>query len=357
MTQDNNNKIKYCVYCGEDVGKNKTYCPGCGKLIVKLKESKKIENYHIKKSVSPQKIEISRKCSGCGSIVNSTVLSQCPICNTKLEDISEVDKEFIQKKPGLIFIDKKLEPEQKFILKTDSWTLKEGLNVFSTSVYVYIITFFLIYFLLVFQAGGGSIDQNIQIFLLSQTPEILFCIYPLYYIFSKNHKFRKLGFYKDNRKILIGIAIGIIGVFSLVLVNILFNSFISILTSIGLDFFDTSGDLVNQTQILRSADFIWVFFLLIMIGFGAFSSEIVYRGVLHNTLKEKFDNEIYVILIVALIYSVLMVVLYPNPTYFFLNFIVFVIIGIIYEVTNGNIYSTVVANVLYNIFLIILVYV
>ena len=52
-----------------------------------------------------------------------------------------------------------------------------------------------------------------------------------------------------------------------------------------------------------------------------------------------------------------MVVLYPNPTYFFLNFIVFVIIGIIYEVTNGNIYSTVVANVLYNIFLIILVYV
>ncbi|KKN35413.1 hypothetical protein LCGC14_0783840 [marine sediment metagenome] len=357
MTDDNKTKIKYCVYCGGDVGTNETYCPGCGKFIVKLKESENIKNSQIKKSVSLQKIEISRKCSGCGSIINSTVLNQCPICNTKLENISEAKKISIQKKPGLIFINKKLEPEQKFILKTDSWTLKEGFNVFSTSVYIYIITFFLIYFLVVFQDGGGSIDQNIQMFLLSQTPEILFGIYPLYYIFSKNHKFKKLGFYKDSKKILIGTALGIIGLFSLILINILFNSLISTLASFGLDFFETSADLAVQTQILRNADFIWIFLLIILIGFGAVSSEIVYRGVLHNTLKQKFDNNIYVILIVALIYSVLMLILYPNPTYFLLNFLGFVIIGIIYEVTNGNIYSTIVANVLYNILLIILIFV
>jgi len=356
MAQDNKTKIKYCVYCGEDVGNNEAYCPGCGKLIVKLKESENIENSQIKKLVSPQKIDISRKCSGCGSIVNSTVLNQCPICDTKLENLPEAKKRSIQKKPGLIFTNKKLEPEQKFILKSDSWTVKEGLSVFTTSVYVYIIAFFLIYFLLVFQGGAASTSPNIQNILLSQIPEVLFSIYPLYYIFSKNHKFKKLGFYKNTRKILTGIAIGIIGVFSLVLVNILFNSLVSTLASIGLDFFGTSADLVAQTQLLRSEDFIWIFLLIILIGLGALSSEIVYRGVLHNTLKRKFDNKIYVILLVALIYSVLMLILYPNPAYFLLNFLGFVIIGIIYEVTNGNIYSTIVANVLYNLLLIILIF-
>ena len=144
MSQDNKRKIQYCVYCGKDVGESKTYCPHCGKLIVKLKKNEKQEKPRIiHKPVSIQKTEISRKCPGCGSIITSTILNQCPICNTALEKISEVKKAKIQKKPGLIFTNKKLEPEQKFVLKKDTWNLKEGLNVFGTCIYILIIAFFL----------------------------------------------------------------------------------------------------------------------------------------------------------------------------------------------------------------------
>ncbi|GAG37650.1 unnamed protein product, partial [marine sediment metagenome] len=244
MSKNNEKKIKYCVYCGVGVEKNKTYCPNCGKLIIKLKPSETpAEPRPIHKPVPTQRVEISRKCPGCGSIVTSTILEQCPICNATLEKIPDVRKIAIQKKPGLIFTDKKFEPEQKFILKKDKWNLKEGINIFGTCIYVYIIAFFLIYFLLVFQGEGDSIEQNIQMLIVSQIPEMLIAIYPIYYILSKNHSYSKLGFSKDSKKILIGISIGVIGAISLILLNLLYNSLISYLAEIGFDFFDMETEI------------------------------------------------------------------------------------------------------------------
>lgn len=356
MSKDKEKEIKYCVYCGADVEKHKTYCPNCGKLIIKLSPSETPTEPRIThKPVSTQRVEISRKCSGCGSIVTSTILDQCPICNTTLEHIPEVKKIAYQKKPGLIFTNKKLEPEQKFILKKDEWNLKEGINVFGTCVYIYIIAFFLIYFLLVFQGEGDSIEQNIQMFIISQIPELLMAIYPLYYILSKNHSFSKLGFLKDSKKVLIGLFIGVIGAISLILLNLLYNSFISYLAEIGWDFFDMETEITVQNQIIRDADFISIYMLTLLIAFGTVSLEIVYRGVLHNTLKQKFHNDVYSILSVALIYSIFMIFIYPNPAYFLLNFLGFVVLGIIWELSDGNIYSTLISSVLYNIFLIIFI--
>jgi len=325
MSQEDKKKIKYCVYCGVEVEKNKTYCPNCGKLVLKLKES---EKPHIPSKPGPmKKTEVSRKCSGCGSVITSPILDQCPICNTTLEKLPESAKVTIQKKPALIFTNKKLEPEQKFILKKDEWNLREGINVFSTCVYIYIISFFIIYFFLVFQGDGESIEQTIQMFIISQIPEILIAFYPIYYIKSKQNSYKKLGIEKDPKKILTSIIIGLVGAFSLVLLNLLYNSLISSLADIGLDFFDMKTDIIIQNQIIRNADFIWVLLLVILIALGAASLEIVYRGVLHNALNQKFRNEIYTILLVALIYSVFMVLLYPNPTYFLLNFLGFFLIS------------------------------
>ena len=193
-------------------------------------------------------------------------------------------------------------------------------------------------------------------FIISQIPEVLIAFYPIYYIFSKKHSSTKLGFIKDSKKILFGIAIGVIGALCLILLNLLYNSLISTLAEVGLDFFDTEADITLQNQIIRDADIIWVILLILLIGLGAASLEIVYRGVLHNALNQKFRNEIYTILLVALIYSVFMVLLYPNPTYFLSSFLGFVILGIIWEVSNGNIYSTFVASILYNVLLIVLVF-
>ncbi|MHA2390333.1 MAG: CPBP family glutamic-type intramembrane protease [Promethearchaeota archaeon] len=357
MSEEKKKEIKYCVYCGSDVGKSETYCPSCGKLIIKLKEGRiSLPTREIKKPISIKKAEISRKCPGCGSIINSTVLNQCPICNTELEKISEVKKAAIKKKPGLIFTNKKLELEQKFILKRDDWNLREGLNVFATCIYIYIISFFLIYFLLIFQGGTGTLDPTIQTFLISQIPELLFGIYPLYYIYSKKHSYKKLGFIKNSKEILTGILIGLIGTLSLILLDFLYSSLINSLADVGLDLFDVEAEIILQNQIIRNADFIWVLLLGVLMVLGTISLELVFRGVLHSALKQRFNNIIYVILLVALIYSILMVVLYPTPAFFLLNFLGFVIIGIIYEITNGNIYSAITANVIYSITLLVLIF-
>ncbi|MHA2007012.1 MAG: CPBP family glutamic-type intramembrane protease [Promethearchaeota archaeon] len=356
MSKDNKKQIKFCVFCGEDVGESKTYCPNCGKLIVKLKSGKTLTHPQVTQmSGSIQKIDISRKCPECGSIISSTILNQCPICNTPLEKIPESKKEAIQKKPGLIFTNKKLEPEQKFVLKKDTWSLREGINVFGTCIYTYIIAFFLIYFLLIFQGDGGSIEQTIQLLLISQIPEIIFAIYPIYYIRSKNHSFRKIGFTKDSKKILTGILIGVIGAISLVFINLLYNTLINSLADIGLDFFNIGEEITAQTQMIRNTDLIWVILLSALMVVGTISLEIVFRGVLHNTLKQKFNNVIYVILIVSLAYSILMLALYPNPAYFLLNFIVFLILGILYEL-NGNLYNSIIASVIYTVTLLIFIY-
>ncbi|MBA7716306.1 hypothetical protein ES703_125376 [subsurface metagenome] len=192
--------------------------------------------------------------------------------------------------------------------------------------------------------------------IISQIPEMLIAIYPIYYILSKNHSYTKLGFFKDSKKVLKGIFIGVIGAISLILLNLLYNSLISYLAEIGLDFFDMETEIIIQNQIIRDADFIYVFLLIVLIAIGAASLEIVYRGVLHNALKQKFRNDVYTILSVALIYSIFIIFIYPNPAYFLLNFLGFVVLGILWELSNGNIYSTLIASVFYNILLIVLIY-
>ncbi|MFX1477806.1 MAG: CPBP family intramembrane glutamic endopeptidase [Promethearchaeota archaeon] len=355
MTEEDKKKIKFCVFCGADVENEQTYCPKCGKLIVKLEGTEKSTAPLIShKTISVPRTEISRKCPGCGSIITSTILDQCPICNTILEKVPDIEKVAVQKKPGFIFTDKRLEPEQKFLLKTDKWNLKEGLNVFGTCIYVYIIAYFLIYFLLIFQ--GGDLSQSIQTFLISRIPEILFFIYPLYYITSKHHSFKKLGFPRGSKKIAISIFIGLLGTFILILLDLLHSSLIDALAQVGWDYFDTGAQIALTNQIIRDAGLLWVFLLTTLMVVGSFSLEVVFRGVLHNTLKQKFRNQIYIILLVALAYTVLMVALYPNPTFFLFNFLGFVILGIIYEVTDGNIYSTIIASIAYTILSMILVF-
>jgi membrane protease YdiL (CAAX protease family) len=357
MSRENNKKIKYCVYCGEDVGTGETYCPSCGKLMVKLKNGKiSAKKSTVSKPIPVTKAEISRKCPDCGSIITSTILDQCPVCNAKLEKISEANKALIQKKPGLIFTNKKLEPEQKFIIKRDKWNLREGINVAGTCTYIFIIAYFLIYFLLTFQGTGGSVEPSIQNFIITQIPEVLFGIYPIYYIYAKKHSYKKLGFLKDSKKFLIGIVIGIVGAISLLLLDLLYSSLLSSLAGIGLDFFNVAPEIALQNQIIRNAEFMWAFLFILLMGLANISFEIVFRGVLHNALKQKFQNVIIVIPLVASIYSVLMLFLFPNLAFFLLNFLVFIVLGIIFELTSGNIYSTIIASEIYYIFIIIIIY-
>ena len=353
MSKDNERKIKYCVYCGSNVPKDEIYCPNCGKLIIKIEPSKKIQ-----KKAPIHKVEISRKCPSCGSIITSTILDQCPICNTELEKLSEIKKVAIQKKPGLIFTTKKLEPEQKFLLKKDTWNLKEGINVFGTCIYILIIVFFLLFTIYSFQFNSSPYDLNIQLILLGQIPELLFGLYPIWYIYNKRHSFNKLGFYSESKKIMIAILIGILGTIILLNIDLFTDSIISFISDVGLDFFNIKSSIAEQNQIIRNADLLWIILLTVSLCFGSVSSEIVFRGVLHNALKQKFKNDFYVILIIALAYSVLMLIFsFPLGLGFFLvNFLTFTVLGLLYEI-NGNIYNTIIVNICYNIVIIVLLYI
>jgi hypothetical protein len=351
MSKEKKKAIKYCVYCGSDVGESKTYCPNCGKLVIKIGEGEKIP-----KPQTTQNLEISRKCPGCGSVITSTILDQCPICNTELEKIAEFKKAVILKKPGLIFTSKKLEPEQKFILKKDTWNLKEGINVFGTCIYVLVIVFFLLFTIISFQLDTTA--SSIQQIILSQIPQMLFGLYPIWYIYNKKHSFNKIGFYPDSKKLILGLLVGILGAIVLLMINFFSDSLIYFFSDIGLDFFNVRTSIEEQNQIIQNADLMWMILLTFTLCVGAFSSEIVFRGVLHYTLKQKFKNNFYVILIVALVYSLVML-LFSFPigmTFFFVNFLFFMVLGIIFELTNGNISSTIFTNVLYNIVIIILIY-
>lgn len=355
MSEDNEKKVNYCVFCGANIEEGRIYCPNCGKLVLKIKpEKKEVKQQIVRRSVVGEKIQITRKCSGCGSIITSSVLDQCPICNTMLEKISEQKKLMIQKKPGLIFTNKKFEVEQKFILKKDTWNLKEGINIFGNCLYILIIIYFLLFTIIMFQTEATKIELNMNIILLSQIPELLFGIYPLWYIYSKNHSYKKLGLISEFKKFILALLIGVLVGLCLFLINYFSGYLIDFLSDKGLDFFEIKETIEEQNSIIRDADFLLIALLTILLSLGSFSTEIVFRGVLHNTLKERFKNDYKVILFVALIYSVVML-LFSFPIglgYFFVNFIIFTILGLLYAI-NKNLYNTIIASIFYNLLIVI----
>ena len=358
---DNNKKlaVKYCVHCGATVDINQTYCPRCGKLVLKMK-SEKIDL--IEESI-PKKVKktVSRKCSGCGSIITSPILEQCPICNTKLEKLSKDQKlgasQVPQKSSGFIFTNKKLIPEQKLILKKDTWNLREGISVFGNSLMAYITIRLLIIMLLT----GVSGDMNIFTILLSHIPEIIFGVYPLWYIYSKKHSFTKLGFRFSKKWIALALVIGVISSMILFEINFLSGIFIDFMYNSGITFgIDLPGEIALQNQIIREGGLLWGILLIIFMTISTISSEIVFRGVLHNTLKKHFENNIFgratVIILVALVYSILNLVFFlPISVFFFLSyFLTSILLGIIFEL-NNNIYNTILAGTFYNIVLVIVI--
>jgi membrane protease YdiL (CAAX protease family)/predicted RNA-binding Zn-ribbon protein involved in translation (DUF1610 family) len=354
-------KVKYCLYCGAEVKENQVYCPKCGKSVVKLKsEDLKASSQEQKPTLKKEpKQVISRKCSGCGSIITSPILEQCPICNTILEKIPKSQKAeaLTTQEPtyGVIFTDKKFIPEKNLTLKKGEWNVREGLSVFGNSIILYIFISILIMMLIWFQSGGtGVVPVTIPLLLLSQIPDVIFGVYPIWYIYSKKHNFKKLGFFKESRKVFSAIVIGILGAIALILLDLFSTDILSVFYSAELN-----NVLNTQNQVIRNADLIWVISYATLLIIGVISTEIVFRGVLHSTLKEYFEKKwlsrVFIILLIALVYSGIYLIFSFQLILVVSNFLVFVILGILYEI-NGNLLNSIIANVLYTSFIIIVIY-
>lgn len=359
--------LKFCVYCGAKLKEGETYCPECGKLVIKIKPSNdKIQTLsQVEKPQIKEKKVPSRKCSGCGSIITSSILEQCPICNAKLEKIPRDQTTFPSQKAlpksGFIFTDKKLVPEQKFILKKDTWNFREGISVFGNCIMAYIIIRLLIIMIFAFQVDGSTAsDVNIFSLLLRLIPDIIFGVYPLWYIYSKKHNIKKLGLSYNLKIFLLAIFIGVTAGILLLILNLFSDVFINLLYNAGIDFYDIYNDMAITNQVIKDSNPIWILLLMGLLSLSSFSTEIVYRGVLHNTLKERFERDILgritIIIIISLIFSGLyLIFFFPVGLYLFLaNFIEFIILGIIYEI-NHNLYNTIIASIFYNLLLVLII--
>ncbi len=362
MPQDNNKFIKYCVHCGVRVYHGQVYCPNCGQLVLRLKPKK--ETTQPKQRYPPPiKKVISRKCSGCGSIINSTVLEQCPICNTVLEKVfdKQITLQGKSDQSSFVFTEKKLEPVKKYVINKDTWNLKEGFSVFFNSIMIYFIIELIIYMIVFSQVDPDTtIEINIITIIISQLPGALFGIYAVGYIIANNHESKKLGFTSNINKILLAVLIGALGGFILVFINIFSNLLNLFFSDIGLPILNIEEYVRDQNSAIVNADLIWIILLSVILCVSAVSSEIVFRGVFHNTLKQHFkDNftgKLTVILLVAIVYAVisLLLSLLVGILFFIMNFMIAVFTGILYEVMK-NIYAPIVAQCFYNVLLLIII--
>ena len=268
-----------------------------------------------------------------------------------------------EKRAGFIFTNKKLVPEQKLVLSKATWNFREGLSVFGNSIMVYITLRLLITIIITFQLplDGSANSLNITAILLSQLPALLFGIYPLWYISNKKHDMKKLGFWYSPKQLVITVIVGIIGGLLLILINSFSRSIIDFFVQLGINFNDVFSQIALENQLIREAEIFWIILLVLLMNLSVFSTEIVYRGVLHNTLKAHFGNNLFgkfsAIILVALVYSLIYLVFtLPLGIYFFLiEFIIFVILGVLYEV-NKNIYNPIIATIIYNSVLILFIF-
>ncbi len=361
MTKDPSEKIiNFCVYCGTRVEENQVYCPKCGKLVFKA-EANKAEPYSkpTHPEIRPQeKGQFSRKCSGCGSIILSDVLEQCPICNALLEKVPERLKA-AQTQKGFVFSEKKLRPEVSLTIKKDMWTWNEGKRIFLSSIMIYLLVYSLLITMLLYQSSlkeSFTVEFSILTIMLSQIPAITYAIYPLWYIFTNDHDVKKLGFYTEYKKIIIAIIIGVVGGIALFLINFLFGYLLDTFSNSPLNLIDYESYVQEENYLIKNTELIWLVVLFLLLIVQAVSIEIAFRGVLQNALKQKFEKSSYrqvsAIIIVALAYSTINILISPLGVLFFvINFVVFVFLGILYEI-NGNIYNSIIASVFYQILVI-----
>ncbi len=363
MSEEKQDKIRYCAYCGHILENDRIYCPKCGKLSVKIKSSNHHNDTLISKTHTPSPEIPERVCANCGSIIKSMILNQCPICNTKLKEIPKENIEkFQEKKPGFLFTGNKLVSEKELKISEDSWNFKEGLSVFSNSILLFITGFFFIIVAYSFTYKGDTPPENIYNLIVFSLPEILFGILPIWYISSKNHSFQKLKLDINKKKIAFIVIIGIITGISLYLINIFSDFLIQLFINLGLEnILPIKDDIEANALIINNAEIYWIIMMMIINILSSISIEILFRGVLQNTLKTRYKNglidKLIVISLTTLAYTIIFSLfsyehaIYFIPYYLLINFV----LGIIFEY-SGSLYTTIIAQCFLNVFSLIVIY-
>ncbi|MFO7797669.1 MAG: CPBP family glutamic-type intramembrane protease [Promethearchaeati archaeon] len=360
MPDENENEIKYCEYCGAKLEKDRIYCPKCGKLAINARKTeKKAIEKTTKKSSKSGEIP-GRECPECGSIIRSRILKQCPVCNAKLKEPPPIETEPKKEESGFIFTGEKLQP----LTNKNSWNLREGLYAFGNSIAIYFIVLLTINTIILDFIGTPIDSVSIVEILVGEIPEITLGIYPLFYIISRGHKQEKLGLNLNSKTMSIALILGIAAGMILYFINYGLDIFFQYIIDMGFDEFLGIQEYYSAyAGTLKTTEFYWIILFTILLIIQSLSSEILFRGTLHNSLKDKFGNQlkgkVIVILIVALIISLTYSILFffvslPIGIYFFVSYLILnLVLGCVYEI-NGNLANSMVAYTIYNLILLIM---
>lgn len=364
-------RVDKCPKCGFKLPDGARFCQKCGYNLKPLDESEwKTAKIRPKSTKSDQtvpegrKIEfdpIKRKCPNCGTFVISKSLEQCPECYEMLSPLPEPYKQRLQTKMEPKTQEKKTE---KLEIEEDKWNIREGIQVFMNSVFVYIIlqaATMGIYILVNPEVLEDGMNATIPIdslsLILGNVAGISFVIYPIYYLIKNKHVIEKLGIKKENLKrcLIFGSIVGV-GYYFL---EFFIEFLLDFIADFGIEWLGAPEILIEQSGVVEGMP--W--YLLILFTFTLILAQIaestLFRGVLHNSInswlqtKESTGKAWKSIFISAVVYALIYFIFNFNVYYLIFNLLSALFIGAVFEYSNRNLYSIIAMQTTYTLINII----
>jgi membrane protease YdiL (CAAX protease family) len=368
MSNEKNPETKKCPQCSHVQPIEAQFCQKCGVSFTKDDDSSKpsgkaqwrlVKRHISREPLSPDQKQspiVERTCSKCNTVIQSTVLEQCPLCMNELPPLPPVEKENLDR---IFFTGKKLVSEKEDKIDPNKWSNgKEVINVFLSSTLIMIILSLGAMFLPTDLSFGNPLFG-----LIILIGTALLGIYPFIYISMNHLNWSKIGL-KNNHIflfIIIGIIAGVGMYFANVGVEFTAGYFPNFPEGTILAFFFNKPTIVSNGLInVNSTSFpiraaIYAAFLCAQV-----FEEFLFRGVLHNgifdvlTKKKKKLSRITAIILTSLIYCAFYLIFGSSGYASFLglsgflayfemsgylllfNFVLSLIVGIAYELTDRS---------------------
>ena len=260
--------------------------------------------------------------------------------------------------------DKKIKPDMV------KWSPKEGINVFANSFLIFIIieSILLFHYTAIspenFNWISVEIPINIGSLFLSKLPYIFLAVPPIFYIYRKKLNITKIGFRSKIIKefVVYGIISGVI----FWILDYLSHLFMSLFESMGWSALSQPNYIQEQNQIIQGMGG-WVVLFVIIIIVKQIAEDILFRGVLQNSLDDfyskKNENKLTLKIkikssfIISMIYALIFFLLTFSVYTLIINIITSLIIGFFYESSEKSMTSLITMRIVYTgivvIFLII----
>lgn len=386
MSEDDQKKVnqtKFCPQCKKELPIDARFCQRCGIDItqsldsnIKTDEWKPVtvkiqsktnslqKNTQINTPPNQAKIIPERECPQCHIIVKSKMLEQCPDCKAELPPLpTELKTE----------LDMKLNPtlkkqEQKLPLEKDRWNLRESINVFINSMLISITLNFLFIMILIYSdptimenPETATIPINALTIIMGNLIGGSFGIYPFIYIRNKKHEFKKLGLFKQ--KMMKYVIIGLIFGFGLYSMDYFIGLLMDYLSSLGITIFNVPENAAEQNAVISTFNLPLIILYTISIIANLSMEEVVFRGVLQRSIIDHFKRtqksgaNWKSVIITSLIYCSYYFLFSLSYFYLIFNFIVSLIIGIIFVYCKLNLNIILLMKVIYGLIGILFLFV